>query len=72
MSKWQPIETAPKDGEFILVGWDNLPDYEDLRIAITFWIDEPFVNGTGWSGVFKEPTHWRPLPKPPKRKKLRS
>lgn len=50
---WQPIETAPKDGEQY-VAWDG------EKIAIIWWagyweVDEPFG----------KPTHWMPLPAPP-------
>jgi hypothetical protein len=57
---WEPIETAPKDGELIIAG-----SY--------FWMAPAYWNGMAWamSGVlFKGtwsaggmvPTHWHPLP----------
>jgi hypothetical protein len=64
MSEWKPIETAPKTDEPILVVYDN----GDIEI-----IDDS--NQTDWQpydginqnmmGVSK-PTHWMPLPEPPK------
>lgn len=76
MSEWQPIETAPKDGTVIIV-WTNHDEVE-----VTSWYQtkgygyEP-VPGTeffrevrgkvlyeGWNG--NTPTHWMPLPEPPK------
>lgn len=59
MTEWQPIETAP-EGETIFV-------YPDLCGGITFshkfegkWLDEV-------DGNFEiHPTHWMPLPEPPK------
>jgi hypothetical protein len=71
---WQPIETAPKDGTKVLTfigapgGWD---------MAVSDWRDYIFNhNGSigpasGHWHVFGlnysvEPTHWIPLPEPPK------
>lgn len=57
---WQPIETAPKDGAEILIGW---PD--DVQIG--WW--ERSRGYFGWheasSPRTMQPTHWRPLPAPP-------
>jgi len=59
MSEWQPIETAPKDGRYLLL----LADSQFHRIG--FW------NGSSWDdGDFYDHmadiTHWMPLPEPPK------
>lgn len=61
MADWQPIETAPKDGTLVLtIG------HPDTRIPSIFnfkgksWGPEIFLDG----GYY--PTHWMPLPKPPK------
>jgi hypothetical protein len=57
-SKWQPIETAPRDGNSVLVVHRG----NDLKIA---------YNGgaNGWRtipGAWQiMPTHWMPLPEPP-------
>ena len=79
--KWQPIETAPRDGSKI-IGWD--PE-GDSGMAIIFWWEHRYerydeVEG----GLFRRvhevlpgyweggphspwrPTHWMPLPEPPK------
>lgn len=72
MNKWQPIETAPKDGSNILL---YSPDgiYEaswSLRYPPAkdgFWrpLDLP-SHGCGCCGEpDDEPTHWMPLPEPP-------
>lgn len=56
---WQPIETAPKDGTEILT-WDG-QDAKILRWALGRWDD--------WGempGALLPPTHWMPLPEPPK------
>lgn len=61
---WQPIETAPKDGTFFLAwngNWRGVaqyfePAYEDDPI----WVDETT------EFIHPPPTHWMPLPPPPK------
>lgn len=63
---WQPIETAPRDGTVVLVGFScpkpyvciskYLPLDEDQEIG-GLWDCEPFTGD--------EPTHWVPLPQPP-------
>lgn len=69
MSEWQPIETAPKDGTEILV-------WMGARILLARWDAETyhkrprphwssFVMGRTWSRD-NQPTHWVPLPDPPK------
>lgn len=51
---WQPIETAPKDGSFILLATPK------GRIADGFW--SPVYGVWSWPYVMVEPTHWMPLP----------
>lgn len=78
---WQPIESAPKDGTRVLLaphmmtGWWEFGDDEWVVTAIPLEEDRTIAND--WTvqprlffclyakqfGV--EPTHWRPLPKPP-------
>lgn len=62
MSEWQPIETAPKDGTFI-VAW--CPDRKPaLRRCVVRW-------KVGWgflatpSDQQRSPTLWAPIPEPP-------
>lgn len=64
--KWQPIETAPKDGSEVLI-------YGDLggRVKVCWW------NGAHWQWEYDNDvtygqaiqseyaTHWMPLPAPP-------
>jgi hypothetical protein len=59
--KWQPIETAPKDGTIILT-WQG-----GVRWRITCY--NPHVKEWHYIGIeySKEaPTYWMPLPQPPK------
>lgn len=71
MTAWQPISTAPKDGTWILAiiagFWEmNIPYIPD----VVSWNDE----SGGWNFCEEEgeidkdwkPTHWMPLPEPPK------
>jgi hypothetical protein len=50
---WQPIETAPKDGKTIELGW--LPNWPTLEFAVR----SRWKRGE-WEGHYT-PTHWRPL-----------
>lgn len=60
--EWQPIETAPKDGENFMA-WD---ERAGCILFTMHWSDEDarwFTDYEQWSGAF---THWMPLPEPPK------
>lgn len=81
MSEWLPIETAPKDGTVIRVGW-KFPEDEKMQEWFTMqWGDiqknAMFPGKVGmWvapNGEFTwnddgdgGPTHWMPLPEPRK------
>lgn len=61
---WMPIETAPKDGSFILVFTQkDFPDFQSIWVAQhedgIWWVH-------GRECTPSEPTHWQPLPEPPK------
>ena len=56
---WQPIETAPKDGSFILLATPK------GRMADGFWSPVYEVWVWSWPYVMVEPTHWMPLPELP-------
>jgi hypothetical protein len=65
---WRPIDTAPRDMKYILLGHDG--ENNDLGP----WVETGFNRGGWWclesGGDFLlnsrfEPTHWLPLPQPP-------
>ena len=101
MAEWQPIETAPRDGRFILItdgerfaaaepfdyveppeiGYDNRPLFADTRrsnpdagkvrklwssIGCSAFTREPELLDECDNVSHIEPTHWMPLPDPPK------
>lgn len=56
---WQPIETAPKDGTFVLL-YSPILFGEQMVVAyyeLGRWND--------LMGRVPQPTHWMPLPKAP-------
>lgn len=83
---WQPIETAPKAGRTILLGYRN--SHGNWRTMRGQWFSQERIDETwdepedsdgleGWYETSVEaddipncwptnPTHWMPLPPPPK------
>lgn len=60
--QWRAIETAPKDGTRVLLYRAGLG--ESMAVA---WFSHDFDEWTPVNGsVFPCPTHWLPLPPPPK------
>jgi hypothetical protein len=74
MSEWQPIETAPKDGSWIIL-WakdhlEHFGDYPDK--SLEYWVARWSNNAWRWYNQDDEVvcndyemTHWMPLPDPP-------
>jgi hypothetical protein len=59
---WQPIETAPKDGTRVLIADSNV-----WMAVATFWPCNMYWTDDTISGLkLNSPTHWMPLPEPPK------
>jgi hypothetical protein len=60
--QWQPIETAPKD-ESVLLLLENPRNIIEAYMTETGWVD-------CWCSYVApyKPTHWMPLPEPPKEK----
>jgi hypothetical protein len=54
---WQPIETAPKDGDSILC--------VDCLCRVVLWWDDSIGQWRDISGDTYEPSHWMPLPNLP-------
>lgn len=75
---WQPIETAPKDGTWVLLcGGSCEGDESDTERIVTGQYTN-YLNGRttewhwqfawydgGYYGVYESPTHWMPLPAAP-------
>ena len=64
---WQPMDTAPKDGRIVL-GYD--PKATKLKHKLMYFHqtrDGGFWRNSAASGTVM-PTHWMPLPEPPKEK----
>lgn len=66
---WQPIETAPKDGTEVFItfwAWDEPGKQRCYAVAGCEggpWVD---MNDDNRAHEFYAPTHWMPLPQPPK------
>jgi hypothetical protein len=76
---WQPIETAPKDGTWVLLtggvidyGWE----YGEEKPRCVVGQFKPGGDGSngpwqfawydgGYYGAYENPTHWMPLPASP-------
>lgn len=73
MTEWKPIETAPKDGKKILVGCWDMNKWE---CEVSHWTSAVFTEYDsdeeqeyiGWVPMVgvNGPSHWMPLPEPPK------
>jgi hypothetical protein len=66
--KWQPISTAPKDGTSILIF--EADDSTDGIVRVSRWRNDTIP--CGWTGTEHAPSHWLPLPLPPKMAKVLS
>lgn len=70
MAKWQPIETAPKDGTHVLLG-RTPPWSASANVCVGFWADEHQANSPHWkteNGFMVDVRIyrlWMPLPDPP-------
>lgn len=60
VSPWRDIESAPKDGEKILISNANWP----TKVRVGYW-SEDFREWRDYGAIFLQPTHWMPLPAGP-------
>jgi len=59
MDRWQPIETAPKEGRFLFTNGEI--------VGTAQLIKGEYFAADSWLGVRNTtPTHWMPLPELPK------
>ena len=67
MSEWQPIETAPKDGRYVLCFARGKHDAGSQNAREDQWrVDHFSRRGVWWRMLPETPyTHWQPLPPPP-------
>lgn len=65
MSEWQPIATAPKQGDVLV--WSP-PHHNDVVRDGDYSVVR-YDDGSGWhiaGNIYATaPTHWMPLPEPP-------
>lgn len=82
MSEWQPIDSAPKDGTWILLSggeinddWNAPADPPVVCGQWTNWLNGDTIPEGRWQfawydggfyGEYQNPTHWMPAPKPPR------
>jgi hypothetical protein len=60
---WQPIETAPKDGSFLVLL--PLPHLNSRLQVATYHPNVQIVGGVFLFDLASQPTHWMPLPETP-------
>lgn len=61
---WQPIETAPKDGQWVMLWWPHWEQFPAFGYFENCWHSQIAISSDNDPG----PTHWQPLPAPPETK----
>jgi hypothetical protein len=62
--EWQPISTAPEEGEFLVY----IPNNRRTKIQVARWHPNVKIVGGVFSFDLPPITHWAPLPPPPTEK----
>jgi hypothetical protein len=65
MSEWQPIETLPRDGRYVLVYRPMAMETGDPTLTIAKTTRSPTTSPQGvkhWTDRWCHPTHWMDLP----------
>ena len=72
MARWKPIDTAPKDGSYVLLYLPPCVGFMgpvEEQYAVAMWEGGAWVRGPGaaWThdGTVRVGGVWQPLPKPP-------
>lgn len=63
-SEWLPIESAPMDGTWILLSGVCTRTKAPALVCQSFGGD--WISADDGYDAYFEPTHWQPLPQPPK------
>jgi hypothetical protein len=69
MSDWQDIETLPRDGRYVLAYRPLARETGDEEIAVVRTSQYSRTSPQGvehWTNRICHPTHWMPLPAPPR------
>lgn len=68
MAEWLPIETAPRDGTHYLAYWPAGLSWSHGTMMETWFLADHYESAyeSGEPGAPESPTHWMPLPEPPK------
>jgi hypothetical protein len=61
---WQPIDTAPKDGNCVLLTTSGANKFSGMYVA--YWSDGIDEWKYSVEAIIRNPTHWMPLPEAPK------
>ncbi len=70
-SAWRDISTAPRDGKIILAFRIVDDETQNWKMELVSWnayreVGMGDSQWDGWPRYTPEPTHWQPLPAPPK------
>lgn len=78
MSKWQPIETAPKDKTGVIIACPSMRVRGEWVVGEAYFSPDEYGDGWWWANTSpgdyhsspiietnNPPTHWQPMPAPP-------